>query len=214
MDVKLVVLRVRVRLVISPHRWDSSIRHHPVPPQAEGAPGATACLQRRELNESARAQLQQQEDAGEGGDDGHAAEHGDGDGKLGHQLEILASAPLSLRGVFGGLPHVLGDVYASARERIQGVVRGAGQAGLGAEAAAGQAGLRARQAGWDGSWRYRVPQCVVDGLAAHRKAWRTFLHTALLKEVVPSVALWNTGGPIGSACAQEAQTLAPRGAPS
>lgn len=88
MDVKLVILRVCVGLVIPPHCWDSSVCHHPVSSQAEGAPGATACLQRWKLNERSRAQLEQQEDAGEGSDNGHAAEHSDGDGKLGCQLEV------------------------------------------------------------------------------------------------------------------------------
>lgn len=88
MDVKLVILRVCVGLVIPPHCRDSSVCHHPVSSQAEGAPGAIACLQRWKLNERSRAQLEQQEDAGEGSDNGHAAEHSDGDGKLGCQLEV------------------------------------------------------------------------------------------------------------------------------
>lgn len=197
-DVKVVVLRVRVRLVVPPHGRDSSIRHHPVPPQAEGTPGAAACLQRRELNERSGAQLQQQEDAGEGGDNGHAAEHGDGDGELGRQLQLRLSLALSRHEVVGGLPHVLVEVQAGAGERVQGAVRGAGQAGLGAEAAAGQAGRRARQAGWDGGWSDGVPHRVAEGLLAHGEARRTFFYTALLKEVVPRVALCNRGRADGS----------------
>lgn len=189
MDVKLVVLRVRVPLLVPPHCWDSSVRHHPVSPQAEGAPGAAACLQRWKLNEGARAQLEQQEDAGKGSDNGHAAEHGDGDGKLGCQLELRLSVMLSRHEVIGGLPHVLVEVHAGAGERVQGAVRGARQTRLGAEAAAGQAGWWARQAGGDGGWCYRVAHCVVEGLVAHRKARWTFFYTALLKEVVARVAL-------------------------
>lgn len=188
-DVKLVVLRVRVPLVIPPHRWDSSVRHHPVSPQAEGAPGAAAGLQRWELNERARAQLEQQEDAGEGSDDGHAAEHSDGDGELGRQLELRPSVGLSRHEVIRGLPHVLVEVHAGAGERVQEAVRWARQTRLGAEAAAREAGWWARQAGGDGRRGYRVAHCVVEGLVAHREARRTFLYAALLKEVEPRVAL-------------------------
>lgn len=196
-DVKVVVLRVRVCLVVPPHGRDSSIGHHPVPPQAEGAPGAAACLQRWKLNERSGAQLQQQEDAGEGSDNGHAAEHGDGDGELGRQLTLRLSLTLSRHEVVGGLPHELVQVQAGAGQSVQGAVRGAGQAGLGAEAAAGQAGLRARQAGWDGSWSYGVPHRVAQGLLAHGEACRTFFDAALLKEVVARVALCNRGRATG-----------------
>lgn len=192
-DVKLVVLRVRVALVIPPHGWDSSVRHHPVSAQAEGAPGAAAGLQRWKLDERARAQLQQQEDAGEGRDDGHAAEHGDGDGQLGGQLEIRLSVGLGRHEVTRGLPHVLVEVHAGAGERVQGAVRGARQTGLGAEAAASEAGRGARQAGRDGGWGYGVAHGVVEGLLAHGEARRTFLYTALLEEVVAGVALCRRG---------------------
>lgn len=84
-------------------------------------------------------------------------------------------------------------MHAGAGERVQEAVRGARQARLGAEAAASEAGPWARQAGWDGSWCYRVSHCVVDWLVAHRKACWTFFYTALLKEVVPRVTLCNTG---------------------
>lgn len=188
-DVELVVLRVRVPLVIPPHCWDSSVRHHPVPPQAEGAPGAAACLQRWKLNERARAQLEQQEDAGEGSDNGHAAEHSDGDGELGRQLELRLSVRLSRHQVIRGLPHVLVEVHAGAGEGVQGAVGRARQARPGAEAAAREAGWWARQAGGDGGWCYGVAHRVVEGLAAHREARWTFFYTALLKEVVARVAL-------------------------
>lgn len=189
MGVKLLVLRVRVPLVVPPHCWDSSVRHHPVPPQAEGAPGAAACLQRRKLNERARAQLEQQEDADKGSENGHAAEHSDGDGKLGGRLERRLSIRLSRHEVTRGFPHVLVEVHAGAGERVQGAVRWARQTRLGAEAAAREAGRWARQAGGDGGWCYGVAHGVGDGLAAHRKARWTFFYTALLKEVVPRVAL-------------------------
>lgn len=189
MDVKLVVLRVRVALVVPPHCRDSSVRHHPVSPQAEGAPGAAACLQRWKLNERARAQLEQQEDAGEGSDNGHAAEHSDGDGELGRQLEVRLPVRLGRHEVIRGLPHVLVEVHAGAGERVQGAVRGAGQTRLGAEAAACEAGRRARQAGGDGSWCYGVAHRVVEGLLAHRKARWTFFYAALLEEVEARVAL-------------------------
>lgn len=193
MDVKLFVLRVRVCLVVPPHCRDASIRYHSVPAQAEGPPGAAACLQRRELNKCARAQLQQQKDAGKGSDDGHAAEHSHGDGELGHQLELGVSMIFSHHEVIRGLPHELVEVHAGAGGWVQGPVRGAGQARLGAEGAARQAGRWARQAGWDGSWCYRVSHCVVDGLLAHREACWTLFNAALLKEVVPRVALCKTG---------------------
>lgn len=75
---------------------------------------------------------------------------------------------------------------------VQGAVKGAGQAGQGAEAAAGQAGRWAGQADLDGTWKYRVSNCVVEGLRAQGEAWRTFFYTGLLKEVESTVALCNT----------------------
>lgn len=205
MDVKVFVLRVCVCLFVPQHCWDASVGYHSVSPQAEGPPGAAACLQRWELNECAWAQLQQQEDAGKGSDNGHAAEHSNGDGKLGLQLELRFDIILSHHVVIRGLPHVLVEVQAGARDRVQGRVRGAGQARLGAEGAARQAGRWARQAGWDGSWCYRVSHCVADGLLAHREARWTFFNAALLKEVVPRVALCKTGKLYRSASTQKTQ---------
>lgn len=82
MDVKVIVFRVRVYLVIPPHCRDTPVWHHPVSPEAEAAPKAAASLQRGQLKDRTWAQLQQQEDSSEGGDDGHTAEHSNGDGKL------------------------------------------------------------------------------------------------------------------------------------
>lgn len=96
---------------------------------------------------------------------------------------------MSRHEVIRGLPHVLVEVHAGTGERVQGAVRWARQTHPGAEAAASEAGWWARQAGGDGSWCYGVAHCVVEGLAAHRKARWTFFYTALLKEVVPRVAL-------------------------
>lgn len=203
--VKLFVLRVSVCLFVPQHCWDASVGHHSVPPQAEGPPGAAARLQRGELNERARAQLQQQEDAGEGSDNGHAAEHGDGDGKLGRQLERRVAVSLSHHVVVRGLPHVLAEVRAGVGDGVQGPVGGAGQARMGAEGAARQAGRWALQAGWDGSWCYGVSHCVVDGLLAHREAFWTLFNAALPKEVVPRVALWKTRKLYRSASAQKTQ---------
>lgn len=86
LDVKLFVFRVCIYHVIPPHCWDATVRHQPISAETEGAPETTAGLQRRQLNERAGAQLQHQEDAGEGGDDAHAAEHGDGYGEPGAGL--------------------------------------------------------------------------------------------------------------------------------
>lgn len=146
-DVKLIVVGVRIYLLIPPHCRDASVRHHSVSPEAEAAPEAFASLQRRQLNERAGAQLQEQEDTSEGGDNGHAAKRSDGDGKLGSQLDIRFHFPLAHHVIARGLSHVLVDVQAGARDGVQGSVKGAGQTGLRAEAAAGQAGRRAGQAG-------------------------------------------------------------------
>lgn len=138
---------------------------------------------------SAGAQLQQEEDASEGGDDGHAAQHGDGEGHTGVEFLLRFCVYLFPYGDAGGLAHVLTVVQASAR--VQGAVRRAGQAGVWAEAAAGDAGRRAGQAGQDGGWEDGVSNRVVERLGAHCEARRTFFHTALLKGVVASVALCN-----------------------
>lgn len=187
-DVKVVVLRVRVRLVVAPHCRNAPVRHHAVAPQAEAAAEAGAALQRGQLDDGARAHLQQQEDAGEGGDDGHAAEHGDGDGEPRGQLGVQLLVRLAHHEAAGRLAHVLGGVQARAGYGVQGAVARAGQAGVGAEAAAGQAGRRAGQAGRDGGWCYGVAHCVVEGLGAHGEACWTHLYAALLKEVVVAVA--------------------------
>lgn len=139
-DVKIVVFRVRVYLFIPPHCRNAFVRHHPIPPEAEAAAEAAASLQRRQLYDRAGAQLQQQEDASEGGDDGHATEHGDGDGEPRGQLGIQVLVRRAHHKATGGLPHVLVEVQACARDGVQGAVGEAGQAGLRAEAAAGQAG--------------------------------------------------------------------------
>jgi len=149
-DVKLFVIRVSIYPVVPPHCRDAVVRDHPVSPQAEAAPEAAAGLQRGQLDERAGAQLQQQEGAGEGGDDGHAAEHGDGDGQPGAELDRCHRAPLAHQEIVMGFAHVLVEVQTGAREGVQGAVRGAGQAGPRAEAAAGQAGRWAGQAGRDG----------------------------------------------------------------
>lgn len=167
LDVKLFVFGVCVYAIIPPHCGDAAVRHHPVPPEAEGAPETAAGFQRGQLDEGAGAQLQQQEDAGEGGDDGHAAEHGDGDGQLGAELQLQPRVPLAHHEAAGRLAHVLVEVVAGARDGVQRAVGGAGQAGLRAEAAAGQAGRRAGQAGGDGGWRYEVSHCVAERLGAH-----------------------------------------------
>lgn len=146
-DVKLIVVGVRVYIVIPPHCRDASVRDHSISPKAEAAPEAFASLQRRQLNDRARAQLQEQEDSSEGGDNGHAAKHSDGDGKLGSQLDIRLHFPLAHHVIARWLSHVLVDVQAGARDGVQGSVNGAGQARLRAEAAAGQAGRWAGQAG-------------------------------------------------------------------
>lgn len=192
LDVKLFVFGVCVYAVIPPHCRDAAVRHHPVSPEAEGAPEAAAGLQGGQLDEGAGAQLQQQEDPGEGGDDGHAAEHGDGDGQLGAELQLQTGAPLAHHEAAGRLAHVLVEVDAGAGDGVQGAVGGAGQTGLRAEAAAGQAGRQAGQAGRDGGWRYKVSHCVVERLGADGEARWTFFHTALLKEVVAGVALCKT----------------------
>lgn len=94
-DVKLIVVGVRVYLLIPPHCRDASVRDHSISPKAEAAPEAFASLQRRQLNERARAQLQEQEDSSEGGNNGHAAKHSDGDGELRSQLDIRFHLPLA-----------------------------------------------------------------------------------------------------------------------
>ena len=192
MDVKLFVFGVCIYSFIPPHCRDAAVRHHSIPPKAEAAPETAASLQRRQLDERARAQLQQQEDASEGGDDGHAAKHGDGDGQPRAEVDLQSWVTLAHHEAARGLAHVLVEVQAGARDGIQGAVWEAGQAGPRAEAAAGQAGRWAGQAGWDGSWCYKVSHCVVDGLGAHREACWTFFHTALLEEVVAGVALCKT----------------------
>lgn len=157
-DVKLFIFSVRI--FITPHCRDASVRHHPVTPEA------AASLQRGQLNEHTRAQLQQQENHSEGGDNGHAAERSDGDGKPGGELELRSRVALAHHEAAGRLPHVMVEVQAGARRGVQGGVKGAGQASPGAEAAAGQAGRWAGQTGWDGSWCYIISHCVVEGQGA------------------------------------------------
>lgn len=155
-DVKLFVFRVCIYPFIPPHCGDTAVRHHPVAPEAEAPAQASAGLQRGQLDERPGAQLQQQEDAGKSGDDGHAAEHGDGDGQLGAELELRADAPLAHHEAAGGLTLDLVEVQAGARDGVQVVVRGAGQAGVWAEAFAGQTGGLAGQASQDGGWFHKV----------------------------------------------------------
>lgn len=140
LDVKLFVVRVCIDPIIPPHCRDAAVRDHPIPPEAEAATQAAASLQRGQLDERAGAQLQQQEGASEGGDDGHAAEHGDGDGQPGAELELRPRVPLSHYEAARRFAHVLVEVHAGATDGVQGAVSGAGQAGPRAEAAAGQAG--------------------------------------------------------------------------
>lgn len=182
-DVKLFVVGVCIKPFLPPHCWDAAVGPHPVPPQAEAAAG----FQRGQLDVSAWAQLQQEEDASEGGDDGHAAQHSDGDGQTGVEFQLRFCGHLFPDGDAGGLPHVLTVVQAPAH--VQGAVRRAGQAGVRAEAAAGQTGQRAGQAGRDGGWEDGVSHRVVERLRAHCEARRTFFHTALLEGVVARVAL-------------------------
>lgn len=191
-DAKLFVFGVCIYLFIPPHCRYASIWHHPISPKTEAASKAAASLQRGQLNKCTWAQLQQQEDASKGGDNGHAAEHSNGDGEPGGQLKLQSWVPLAHHEATRRLPHVLVEVQAGARDGVQGAVRGARQAGPRAEATAGQAGRWAGQAGWDGSWWYRVSHCVVEGLGAHWEACWTLVYTALLKEVVTRVAFWNT----------------------
>lgn len=161
LDVKLLIIRVCIYPIVPPHCRDAAVRDHPISPEA------AACLQRGQLDESAGAQLQHQEGASKGGDDGHAAEHGDGDRQPGAELELEPRVPLARHEAVRGLAHVLVEVQAGAGDGVQGAVRGAGQAGPGAEAAAGQAGRWAGQAGWDGGRWYKVSHCVVEELGAH-----------------------------------------------
>lgn len=151
LDFKLFVFGVCIHPIVPPYCWDATVRYHPIPSEAEAAPEAAARLQRGQLDERSGAQLQQQEDTGEGGDDGHAAEHSDGDGQPGVELELRFRIPLTHHEAPGRLAHVLVEVHAGAGDGIQGTVWRAGQAGMRAEAAAGQAGRRAGQAGRDGS---------------------------------------------------------------
>lgn len=164
LDVKLFVFGVCIYPFIPPHCRDATVRNHSVSPQAEAAPDATASLQRWQLDECARADLQQQEDAGEGGNDGHAAEHSNGDWQPGAEVDLQCRVTVAHHEAARGLAHVLVEVQAGARDGIQGAVWEAGQASPRAEAAAGQAGRWTGQAGWDGSWCYKVSHCVVEGL--------------------------------------------------
>lgn len=116
-DVKLFVIGVCVHPVIPPHCWDATIRHYPVPPEAEAPPEAAAGLQGGQLDQRTGAQLQQQEDASKGGDDGHAAEHSDGDGQPGAELRFRVS--LAHHKTARGLAHELVEVQASARDGVQ-----------------------------------------------------------------------------------------------
>lgn len=116
-DVKLFVIRVCVHPFISPHCWDAAIRHYPFPSKAEATPKAAAGFQGGQLDERTGAQLQQQEDASKGGNDGHAAEHSNGNGQLGAELRFRV--PLAHHKAARRLAHILVEVYTGAGDGVQ-----------------------------------------------------------------------------------------------